>query len=319
MRSLDRWRARLTQCLFALLAGLTILAACSSDSEVDSPSQGPSQIEPAANGSSGCEQLPLDVVEFETDRDYLLTSPPNMDNGTPRPLMFNLHGHGATAAITNEVSRLDEAGAQRGYVVVAPSARDGVWEYGPTGEDAEFLSNLYDHITSSHCIDLDRVHFVGMSLGSWKSAVTACATLSGKVASIALVTVEVFPNECNPMPVIAFHGTADTVVAYGDGGGTIDAANTPNAGLPGTLANMEAWAESSGCAPTATTTAIADDIVHHYYPNCMNDISVELYTILDGHHVWPGAEPDLYGGIPVTQSIDATELILDFFDQHPHS
>lgn len=316
--SLILTRMRLTLCLFSLLIGAALLAACSNDSTIDSVSQGASETESTSNESVGCGQRHSGVVEFETDREYLLATPANVDSDTPRPLLFNLHGHGATADVANEVSRLDEAGTRRGYVVVAPSAQDGVWEYGPTGEDAEFLSNLYDHITASHCIDLARVHFVGMSLGAWKSAVMACATLSGKVASVALVTVEVFPHECDPISVIAFHGTADTVVAYGDGGGTIDAANTPNAGLPGTLANMAAWARSSGCDTTAITAPIADDVEHRKYWNCMNDVSVELYTIVDGHHVWPGALAELYGGIPVTQSIDATELILDFFDQHLH-
>ena len=49
---------------------------------------------------------------------------------------------------------------------------------------------------------------------------------------MSLVTVEVFPGKCDPLPVIAFHGRADPVVPYGEGA-EVEVTGTRNAGLPG--------------------------------------------------------------------------------------
>lgn len=251
------------------------------------------------------------------DRTYRLAVPTDYDPDQPAPLVVNLHGSGSNALQASVYGDVPRAGTDRGMVVVAPEAIDGRWELGGEGADGTFLIDVVDDLTARYCIDLDRIHLIGMSLGAWKAAATACA-FAGRFASVALVTVEVFPGTCDPLPVIAFHGTADPVVAYGEGG-TVDDADTPNAGLPGTLDNIAAWADNGGCDPEPERSELGDDVTLRRYTGCDEGVGVELYTIDGGGHTWPGSEVIIGPASMTTDTIDATALALDWFEAHPRA
>ena len=250
------------------------------------------------------------------ERTYRIAVPADYDPDVPVPLVLNLHGSGSNALQATAYGDLARAGTDRGMIVVAPDAIDAQWELLPVGTDGQFLDALLADVASRYCIDEDRVHAVGMSLGAWRAAAQACA-FPGRIASIALVTVEVPANECEPMPVVAFHGTADPVVAYGEGGGTVDPGDAVNAGLPGTLENMDGWATFGGCDPEPTVTPIEDDVTHHVWDGCDEGVGVELYTIIGGGHTWPGSAIVIGDPSATTDTIDATELALDWFETHP--
>jgi polyhydroxybutyrate depolymerase len=101
-------------------------------------------------------------------------------------------------------------------------------------------------------------------------------------------------------PIIAFHGDADALVDYR--GGSIYGYDL---GLPSVEERMTEFAGLGGCeAPPAT--AQPSENVRHAVWSCPEGMGAELYTIVGGGHAWPGA----------AQHIDATELLLDFFDTH---
>ena len=52
------------------------------------------------------------------------------------------------------------------------------------------------------------------------------------------------------------------------------------------------------------------------YRNCGVGTAVVLYTVTDGGHTWPGAADVPDAGI-TTHEIDASDLILEFFETHP--
>ena len=258
---------RRTARIAALVVACALVAfGCSGGSSADPPRSTPPTTAPGTTvgrrRSAGCGRpadaarvgkgLPGDVpLRFPVgghDRSYRLGVPRSYDPNRPTPLIVNLHGAGSNVVQASVYSDLPRQAGARGYLVVTPDAIDGKWQLSPAGTDADFLAALVDDVERRYCVDLDRVHLIGMSLGAWKAAATACHD-PDRYASIALVTVEVYPGKCPPMPVVAFHGTADPVVAYGAGGGTVESADTPNAGLPGTLTNIAAWAEGNGCAP----------------------------------------------------------------------
>ena len=57
--------------------------------------------------------------------------------------------------------------------------------------------------------------------------------------------------------------------------------------------------------------------MHEVYAPCGQDASVELYTIQDGEHAWPGGEAvSAQVGEP-TMEISATPLMWEFFSAHP--
>ncbi len=112
---------------------------------------------------------------------------------------MNLHGSGSNALQASVYGDVPRSAAERGMLVVTPEALEGRWELGGTGADADFLIGLLDDVVSRYCVDPDRVHLMGMSLGAWKAAATACS-FPDRFASAALVTVEVFPESCEPLP-----------------------------------------------------------------------------------------------------------------------
>ena len=206
--------------------------------------------------------------------------------------------------------------AEKGYLVVTPEAIDGTWELGGTGADGDFLIGLLDDIEARYCVDQDRTHIMGVSLGAWKAAATACS-FPGRFASAVLVTVEVFPGTCDPLPVMAFHGTADATVPYGPGADPGVTVVGSNKDLPGAESNIAKWAENGGCDPDPVLSEPADDIVLRRFEGCDPGIDVELSTVLGGGHTWPGADIEIAKPGLTTQSIDATDLAMAWFAAHP--
>lgn len=264
----------------------------------------PPDVEPAADERPG--DVPLTFTSGDVERVYRLAVPDDYDPDTPVPLVLNLHGSGSDAVQQSAYTALPAAGTDRGMIVAAPEGLDGLWELAGEGADDDFLVALTDDLESRYCIDRNRVHLAGMSLGAWKSGITGCAN-PNRFASVALVTVEVFPGTCDPLAVLAFHGTDDSTVPY-------DGSPDGGPGLPGTPENMASWAENGGCDAEPELSTLGDDVTEHRYLGCDEGVDVVLYEIEGGGHTWPGS--DIKIG-PTTETIDATELALDWFEAHP--
>ncbi len=249
-------------------------------------------------------------------RGRALSIPPSYDPDAPAPLIFNLHGSGSNALQASVYGDVPHRAAEKGYIVVTPEAIDGKWELAGTGADGDFLIGLLDDIEGRYCIDQDQTHIMGMSLGAWKAAATACLS-PPRFASAVLVTVEVFPGTCEPLPVLAFHGTGDHVVPYGEGADPGVTVTGFNANLPGAIANIEAWAANGGCGPEPEVSDIGEDVVLRRFTGCDPGIDVALYTIEGGDHTWPGAGIEIAPPDGTTQTIDATDLALEWFADHP--
>jgi polyhydroxybutyrate depolymerase len=246
------------------------------------------------------------------ERTYRLGIPADYDPDSPAPLVMNLHGAAGTALGQSTSTDMPRKAGARGFITVAPEAVNGVWEMAGTGADDDFLEALLDDVIGHYCVDPDRVHVVGMSLGAWKTALTACQH-PDRIASIALVTVELHPG-CT-MPVVAFHGTADNIVPYGEGAEAGVVVTNGNGGMQGTRLNIASWAKAAGCSEDKEIETIGDDIERWVYEGCSDHLGVELYTMFDAGHVWPGGR--VRSGTPTTDTIDATEIALDWFEAHP--
>jgi len=257
------------------------------------------------------------VLELESGgqkRSYRLGMPSAGGPTEPAGVILNLHGSGSNAAQQTVYSQMAKRGIERGYVVVTPDANNGNWQLGP-GADDDFLMALLDKVVGENCVDLDRVHAVGISLGSWKATATACGH-PDRVASIVLVAEEVAPPNC-AKPVVAFHGTADRVVPYGTGADEGVEVTGSNKVLPGVEVNMPAWAENAGCSPNKDIERIEPDVARWVFRDCPQGLEVQLYSIEGGGHTWPGSPVELPALGKTTRTVDATGIALDWFDAHP--
>src|SRR5438309_1149326 len=142
--------------------------------------------------------------------------------------------------------------------------------------------------------------------------------VSFRIAAVGLVAAaHLLPWEwCTdrrPVPMIAFHGTADPEVPYSGGRTWVAPERFPS--IPTWTAN---WARRNRCAPNPLDSAVAADVTRRAYTHCADDAAVVLYTVRGGGHTWPGGKPlpQWFAG-RTTQSIDATSLMWAFFREHP--
>jgi len=269
-------------------------------------------------------------------RSYRLEVPRGYRPSRPTPLLFDFHGLGSNKEEQARYSRLEAKGGAAGYVVVTPDGSGDFakrWVPPPfPGPDVEFVRALLHTTEQELCIDARRVFAAGMSSGAVFSTALACE-LPGTFAAIAPVAGVNAHAVCDattpPVSVLAFHGTADSVVSY-EGGpyfSGIDASVLPEAlrqrivelaglearAVPGSVAQ---WAAFDGCAESPRTTQVASDVTRTAYARCRRGTAVVLFTVVQGGHTWPDAPAVARLGT-TTRSIDASDLMLRFFDEHP--
>jgi polyhydroxybutyrate depolymerase len=257
-------------------------------------------------------------------RMYLLHVPGSYDARKPTPLVISMHGAGMWPASQQETSRWNELADQHGFIVVYPSGITGdgprVWRMEGTNgitPDARFIGELIDTLSGSYNIDRERVFANGLSNGGGMAFVLSC-TMSDRIAAVGMVgAAHLLPfdwcTDRNPVPMISFHGTADSATPYAGGASWV----APKA-FPDIQTWTARWARRNRCAPQPLDTTVAPDVVRREYIACADSAAVVLYTVVGGGHTWPGGGPlpEWFVG-RTTLSIDASRLMWEFFREHP--
>ena len=272
----------------------------------------------AANRSNGS------LVVSGHRREYLLHVPRSYDPARAAPLVISLHGAGGWPVQQMEMSGWDRLADREGFIVVYPSAAEGVgprvWrvERGPgLARDVAFISALIDTLAVTYHIDSTRIYANGISNGGGMSFVLSC-TLSHRIAAVGLVAAaNTLPwswcTDRRAVPMMAFHGTADPMIPY-DGGRSWIAPDV----FPNVRGWARLWARRNGCGPVPSASQVAADVSRVAYTACAGGADVVLYSVKGGGHSWPGgvALPEWWVG-RTTTSIDATAELWAFFRQHP--
>ncbi|MGN2638192.1 alpha/beta hydrolase family esterase [Nocardia takedensis] len=269
---------------------------------------------------------------------YILDVPAGADK--PTAVVVDLHGYLEPAALQRAGSGIGPFGSAHGFITATPELNEpGLprWDFGVGSTDIVYLSDLLTHLESTLCVDERRVYVTGLSMGAFTTSSLACQ-LSERLAAIAPVAGLQDFDRCEtkrPVPVIAFHGTTDPIVAYTGGPGpharflpspdgslpSGQEGGRPNVNGPGPKSvpdSAAAWARRNGCQGTPTRQSVAADVELTTY-DCPADGAVVLYSILGGGHTWPGSAlvtPEFITGTTTT-SLDATRAIWDFFRAHP--
>ena len=271
----------------------------------------------AVNHSGGAMVLSVQ------NRQYLLHVPPSYDRSKPTPLVISMHGAGGWPAQQMELSGWNQLADREQFIVAYPSGDDGaglrIWhvERGPgLMRDVSFISALIDTVEATYTIDPTRIYANGLSNGGGMAFVLSCK-LSDRIAAVGMVgAAQTLPfqwcTDRRPVPMIAFHGTADPMIPY-DGGTTwITSEAFPN--IP---AWTKAWAGRNQCEASPVDSAVAPDVTRIEYLNCAGNATVVLYRVQGGGHTWPGGKPlpEWFAG-PTSRSIDATSQLWAYFRQH---
>jgi polyhydroxybutyrate depolymerase len=209
-----------------------------------------------------------------------------------------------------------------GIWVFVPEQQGGTWNFGITSkkfsDDAAFLAALIDQAAAQYPIDPHRVYMAGFSDGALMTETFACQ-FPERIAGGAVVAATIHAsdmNACRPSlgtPMVFFNGTADAISPY-------EGAQQDGLALgPSAPQVAQFWAGLSGCslAPIGSDLppTIDDGTTIHLdsYGNCSGGGPVLQYTINGGGHAWPGTFE--FSGVLgiVTQNLDATRAMWNFF------
>jgi polyhydroxybutyrate depolymerase len=158
----------------------------------------------------------------DLDRTYILHIPPQYDGVARLPVVLNLHGFGSNARDQAAYSRLPAKADEAGFIVVTPDGAGTPQQWNTAqatsgADDVGFIRDLLNHLERTLCIDASRIYAAGISNGALFSQRLACA-LPDSIAGVAAIAAFIYPLGCAsdaPVPIIAFHGTADACVPYG--------------------------------------------------------------------------------------------------------
>ena len=246
--------------------------------------------------------------------------------------MLNLHGSGSTAVEQELFTGMDATADSDRFIVAYPQALipDGTgFDWNVPGEpliggtpvpahaadDVTFLTQLVGVLEHRYCIDPARIYATGFSGGARTASQLACDAPS-VFAAVAAVSGVRHPTPCptsRPVPIVAFHGTADPVDPYGGHGEAYWTYSVPQAAAD--------WARQDRCSTTPSSSRPATGVTLTKYAGCHAGAGVELYTIAGEGHEWPGGTPlprsltRLLG--PQSDAVVANNVMWAFFQAHP--
>ncbi len=349
---------RLRSPLVAALVAVVLVAACggdddpstdegagaSSTTEAGSTAPAPPGAGPAGDSeatgsgpavpSEGCgdHHAPVTVEEHEIEVDgqtrrYLLTAPEDEES---TPLVVDVHGLMEGADVHSQQSGLGEFGIENGFATVFPHGTGEPLSWGVEvgSPDVAYIDAVVDEVLASRCIDESRVYVTGLSMGAMMTSLLACER-ADRYAAFAPVNGLRLPEGCapsRPVPLLAFHGTADPILLFNGGVDTSSFAGGepgPGATIPepdldgeGYPATAQEWAELQGC--TDPVDVDEPPVVERTW-TCPEGAAMELDVVMGQGHGWPGspfaAQIESIVG-PQVDGVDANERLWEFFQQH---
>jgi polyhydroxybutyrate depolymerase len=253
--------------------------------------------------SDKSQGLYTDSIAYDgLNRKFMYYIPSGIENLTSVPVVFFLHGMGASAQIgVNVLGPQYHARAERDKaIVVYPDATSKHWNDRLGGsypltdsiDDVGYLSALIDLFILDFKANPKRVYFSGSSNGGMMTYRLSC-DIPDKIRAIAPFISTISPNvarefsQAKPIPIIITSGTADSIIKWN--GGTIKVTRTPVI-LSGDE-NVAYWVARNGVRKKAKITNLPDietgdnstvEVQHYKGKN-----DVVLYKIIGGAHTHP--------------------------------
>lgn len=266
-------------------------------------------------GDDSGERRIVELRAPDGPRRYLVDFP--RDAPGPRPLLLAFHGWGGSPSQLEGTTRIAERGTSRGYVVVRPFGYNHSWNGGTCCglgselhlDDVAFARAIVQQVSAAACVDPKRVYATGYSNGGFLSHRLGCEAADdfAAVGSVAGTMGIAACKPSRPVPVMHIHGAIDGIVRWG---------GVEDKHWSSVDTVIERWLAADGCqgAPTEET-------FHVGKARCVRNAACasgsEVVLCRDGGaaHTWPGGPHSTgWGG---SQDLDATTMLLDFFDRHP--
>lgn len=210
-------------------------------------------------------------------RTYVLYIPTGYSADTPMPLLFAWHGLGGSGSLARQYFRIEQAAANKAVIVypdALPLANQGNqtgWNLSATGNDVAFFDAMLKEVTSSLCVDSNRIFSAGHSFGAMMTNALGC--YRGDVLRAIAPVAGSPPNTrggsscAGEVAVWLAHGENDTTVNY------------MTSGIP----SRDFWLMRNGCMMTSQATTPAPCVA---YDGCRDELPVH-WCVHQNAHDWP--------------------------------
>lgn len=267
---------------------------------------------------------------------YEIHVPPGYKAGSATPAVLLFHGGGGNPDQQRYDARIDEVSDKHGFIALIPAGT------GPLSDerlltwnceiccgfalkrridDVGFVKDLLNDAKQFLSIDSNRVFATGLSNGALMSYMVA-SKLPDEIAAIAPVAAIMPPANGaagKPIPIMHFHGLLDRNAPYNGGTGENSIAHT---NFPSVKSSLAKWLKNNRCLAKPTSTRRQGHALVTTYSPSQTGAEFILCTLEDGGHTWPGGrvipstEKVLHLG-PVNHDVFATEMMWQFFTEHP--
>jgi polyhydroxybutyrate depolymerase len=260
------------------------------------------------------------------ERRYVVHVPGSYDGTLPVAVVLVLHGLGGDANEAARISGMSVKSDAEGFLAVYPEGSGAVMAFNAGQccggaaarhvDDVSFLRDVVADVSTNYAVDPQRIYAAGMSNGAMMAYRLGCE-MSDVLAAIASVAgaLEIDCAPAQPVSAIVFHGTGDAIVPY-NGGRVVNPPGGMDPDYDPVSTAIGQWATIGGCTG-ATEQQVSANVTRQVQTGCLDGHDVELYTVIDGGHAWPGGQPRRTGGDVPTTEVVATDLIWDFFAAHP--
>lgn len=285
---------------------------------------------PLTGEPSGCTSLEPGsyVVGIGSDQQMAVRVPTGFA-GSALPAVIDFHGIGSDGTQQASLTGYGALGELETFIVAHPTGKPSPidarrsWELAqfdiPGQDDIALTNEIIDKLISNFCADSARVYSTGMSNGGLFTSRLVCE-LADRIAAAVSVAGVTHHDECNPqrpVPMMAFHGTADEVVPFDGGVSTQPGGDSDffKQIMPDEFAE---FAADFNCEPIPNKSVVSSEVIRYDYSGCDDNVPMIFFEITGGGHTWPNSVlgpflTEFFG--KTTTEVDATVDSWEFMSQ----
>jgi polyhydroxybutyrate depolymerase len=200
----------------------------------------------------------LNLMHNGIEREFDIYVPQAAADGSPRPLILDLHGFTGSGNQQRLTSGWEDLAAAEALIVAWPDGEGGEWSIGGAlgaGDDVGFLTELVDEIARRTAVDRASVHATGFSMGGDMVRRLACDAPDrfGAFMAVASSTRPDFftPESCSPLrppPMLSVRGRTDSIIPFNGGMANLAPISTLTFEVRSAAAELEFWRNEAQCS-----------------------------------------------------------------------